>query len=356
MIENFFQPIAKNVHKASPSTNIIGNSMIAADKISEDSLVIFSVGHDFPEVRKAFSRLAKHFENTQIADLGLFNSSKSEKNNIAGLREVLLYLYAKQSKVLILSTNATVVLAQWQVEKELQNSTDCALITPSFNAPIADYLFDVWKQKQDRQHLFHFSLIASQSYYNDLSTYDELNNFFYDDMRLGEFRANPHNVETLLREADFAGFDMNALKRSDFTAQTSPNPNGLYSEEACLIARYAGVSNKIKSMSMLELNSKKMSDTDAQLIAQMMWYFTDGVENRYHDFPNPESRDFKVIHCPLEGSPLPEVVFIKSLISGRMWMQVPFGKQLRWTGCTEDDYNIAVQGEVPEKWFRAVGF
>src|SRR5690606_22834655 len=179
--------------------------------------------------------------------------------------------------------------------------------------------------------------------------------FFYDDLRLGEFRSNPHQVEALLREADFACFDVNSIKNADFGSGTNPIPNGLYNEEACQITRYAGISNKINSLSLVEINPETLTQIDAMQLAQMMWYFADGIENRYHDFPNPESREFKIIRCPLENSPINEMLFLQSLVSGRLWIQVPFGKSVRWTGCTEDEFTIATQGEIPEKWFRAVG-
>lgn len=356
MIENFFQPLAKNFPKPAKNGGNIDSVLKTAEHISSDSIAIFTIGDSFIEIRKAFYKLANHFENTQIVDLGLFSNSKSEKNNLTGIKEVLLNLYEKKCKVLILSSDSKVALAQWSAEKEFRKSSDIALISPSFTSPSTDYLFELWKQKQERKQLFHISLIGLQTYYNRQSAYEQLNSYFYDDMRLGEFRVNPHSVETILRESDFACFDINALKYSDFKARTAHNPNGFYSEESCLLTRYAGISNRLNSMSIVEITPKNMSESDAALVAQMMWYFADGVESRYHDFPNPKNRDFRVMHCPIESSPVPEIVFIKSLISGRLWMQVPFGKELRWIGCTEDEYNIAVQGEVPEKWFRAVGF
>lgn len=356
MIENFFQPLSTKFPKTSKTLGSIGASVAKSKDIADDAVVIFSIGDEFVEVRKSFYQLGNHFTNTVIVDLGMFRSTTSHKNNQAGLKEVLYYLYEKRAKVLILSSDSNVALAQWQVEREFQTPVDAAMVVRSFDSPCADYLFEYWKQQDEKDHLFHLSIIGFQSYFNTMTSYDELNQVFYDNMRLGEFRANPHAVETLLRESDFACFDLNSLKFSDFTAQTNPCPNGFYSEEACLISRYAGISNKLNTFSLLESNPKQLKGTNAALLAQMMWYFVDGVENRYHDIPDPKNTNFHLIHCPLENSPIPEILFIRSLVSNRLWMQVPLGKNTRWTGCTEEEFSIASQGEIPEKWFRAIGF
>jgi hypothetical protein len=54
------------------------------------------------------------------------------------------------------------------------------------------------------------------------------------------------------------------------------------------------------------------------------------------------------------------MVFLNSNLTGRWWMQIPEkvkGKKLppKFIGCTESDFEIAREGDVPEKWFRASG-
>jgi len=53
-----------------------------------------------------------------------------------------------------------------------------------------------------------------------------------------------------------------------------------------------------------------------------------------------------------------EIVFYKSQISGRWWMGVPFQKegerqlQNYFVACSYRDYEVANQGEVPERWIK----
>lgn len=59
------------------------------------------------------------------------------------------------------------------------------------------------------------------------------------------------------------------------------SPNGFYGEEICAISRYAGISDKVSSFGIYEYNSKHDSNYQtAHLIAQMIWYFIEGVNYR----------------------------------------------------------------------------
>ena len=71
--------------------------------------------------------------------------------------------------------------------------------------------------------------------------------------------------------------------------------NFLYThfEEICQIMRYAGLSDKLSSLGIYEVNPKlDRQSLTAQLAAQMIWYFIDGYYFRKHDFPSKEQDDF----------------------------------------------------------------
>jgi formiminoglutamase len=54
-----------------------------------------------------------------------------------------------------------------------------------------------------------------------------------------------------------------------------------------------------------------------------------------------------------------ELTFLKSQLSGRWWMEVPFKPDDRHERhallpCSYEDYELALQQEVPDRWLRAL--
>jgi hypothetical protein len=180
---------------------------------------------------------------------------------------------------------------------------------------------------------------------------------FSEILRLGDLRNNLASAEPLLRQCDLFEFDLSALRYSDFGSATIKLPSGLLNQEACAVCRYAGISNTI---GVYILNKFKLGNghcTDAMQIAQMIWYILDGIENRFNDMPQLNNRNFTVYKCHAHSGE--DLLFLYSDLTGRWWMQVPVEKGKRKTapkfiGCTEADHENAEQGEVPEKWYRAI--
>ena len=72
------------------------------------------------------------------------------------------------------------------------------------------------------------------------------------------------------------------------------SPNGFYGEEICAISRYAGISDKVTSFGIYEYNSTYDANYQtAHLIAQMIWYFIEGVNFRAKDYPFSTKDDYQ---------------------------------------------------------------
>jgi formiminoglutamase len=67
----------------------------------------------------------------------------------------------------------------------------------------------------------------------------------------------------------------------------------LNGEEACAICRYAGISDKVSSFGIYEYNpAADIEEQTAQLIAQMIWYFIEGVNQRKGDIPSDNNPNY----------------------------------------------------------------
>ena len=88
----------------------------------------------------------------------------------------------------------------------------------------------------------------------------------------------------------------------------------------------------------------------------MIWYFIEGYRQRKDELNPDVSNCMKYTVAFEDGKN--EIVFYKSNTSGRWWMGVPFKPKNQKTfdnyfvACSYQDYELANQGEVPERWIK----
>jgi len=165
-------------------------------------------------------------------------------------------------------------------------------------------------------------------------------------------------AEPLLRDADALVFNLNAIRYADFPSQPLPSPNGLDAELACQLAYFAGLSDKIQSAGFYGFKKKstaKELELSANLVAQMVWYFTDGFANRFGDQPSNNSDQFTKYMVDVKGHNRP-MLFLKSKGSERWWFQIQGEDETttHWVPCLYEDYLLAGQGELSDRYFRAL--
>jgi len=199
-------------------------------------------------------------------------------------------------------------------------------------------------------------ILGTQAHFRHLSENQLLENIPIEELRLGALRDNGSLAEPILRDADFVSIDANVLKFNEAPAQFSKSPNGFFGEELCQLSRYAGISDRIKGLSIsgFDLTEDK-HDITSSIMAQVIWYFVDGFINRKGDYPLKEQNlteylvDFKAINT--------KISFWKSTLSGRWWIQLPknnVGDKNMLIACTYEDYLSATQEEIPERLIKVL--
>jgi formiminoglutamase len=93
----------------------------------------------------------------------------------------------------------------------------------------------------------------------------------------------------------------------------------------------------------------------AQLLSQMIWYFVDGFANRKSDSPLYNQENFLKYIVEISDADL-ELVFLKSKISDRWWMQVRdhSSNKTHMIPCSYSDYRQACNDELPDKWLKSL--
>jgi len=183
-----------------------------------------------------------------------------------------------------------------------------------------------------------------------------LDKLYFEAMRLGQLRESFDEAEPLVRMANMMTFDITAIRSADAPGNKNAKPFGLTGEEACQLCWYAGMNEKLSSVSISGF-SPKLDDHQgktATVIATMLWYFIEGFYNR-KDSGKFESSEYTRYVVSQEGTD-DTLVFYKSKSTDKWWMLVTFGNkhsQKAYLPCSYQDYTQATHGELPERWIRA---
>lgn len=207
-------------------------------------------------------------------------------------------------------------------------------------------------------YLFNFSNLGVQSHYVPAKELLLFNELFFDITRLGMLSRNLQLAEPILRNTDLLSCDLNVLRSSDWGVGYNESPNGLFANELCQLMRYAGISDKLSSIGLFNYCANRATNSDHALVAQLIWYFIDGLESRKGDFPIGSKKNYikyRVFISELDE----EILFLKSDKTGRWWMEVPYppekGKKYdrhQLVPCDYDTYQEAMKGNIPDLWWR----
>jgi formiminoglutamase len=126
-------------------------------------------------------------------------------------------------------------------------------------------------------NLFNYANIGYQTYFNSQEEIDLMDKLHFESYRLGQVSSDITIVEPVMRDANMVMIDLNSVKGSEVSLNQKFSPNGLDGKEICAISRYAGISNKVSSIGIYEYKPSKDDEMTSMLVAQVIWYFIEGV-------------------------------------------------------------------------------
>lgn len=323
------------------------------------------------EIRKAFYQLySGHFE-PRIADLGNIEAGHAVTDTYYALSAVVDALVRKNIVPLILGGSQDLSYAQFLGYKDLEQTINVVSIDHRFDLGEAqeeisnsNYLGKIILHQPN--YLFNYSNLGYQTYLVEPASLEMMSKLFFDVYRLGQIRGQVEDAEPVIRQADMLTVDMGCLKHSDSPGQAWASPNGFYAEDICQMMRYAGMSDKLSSIGIYELNTENdQHGRSASLAAQMIWCFMEGFYQRKNDFPNRSNPDYLRFHVVLQDEHQTnkdgryEINFYKSKKSDRWWMEIPYppNKDLKFERhtlipCSYKDYQLATNNEIPDRWWQ----
>jgi len=383
-MQEFFTPI--NVSKFSGSKNYldasygkiikgyfigenfpnIENANIAIIGVEEDRRAINNEGCGLSAdyVREHLYKLFQGNYTTNIVDLGNINKGNTVEDSYFALNDVLVTLLKKNIVPLIIGGGQDLTYYNYIAYSSLEQTINVVAVDSCFD------LGDGEKELDSQNYLskiilhspnilFNYSNVGYQTYFVEQNTIDLMDKLFFDTHRLGHIRANIENVEPIVRNADLVSFDISAIRQSDAPGCGNASPNGFYGEEACQIAKYAGLSDKLTSIGFYEINPAfDTNKQTAHLVAQMIWYFIDGYYNRKKDDPSTNNKSEYTKYRVSIKNYEHEIVFYKSNKSDRWWMDVPYPpnhkikyERHNMVPCSYKDYETACSDEMPDRWW-----
>jgi len=346
--EEFIPEITKN-------TNIV----IIGVEEDRDSVNNEGTGSDFSQIRKELYKLYAGNWHLNIVDLGNISKGNSESDTHFALKEVTTHLVKKNIIPIIIGGSQALTYSLYRAYDDLEQTVNLVAVDNKFDLGQIDselnsrcYLSRIVMDEPN--NLFNFSNIGFQTFFNSQDEIDLLEKLYFDSYRLGIVNKDIAIVEPILRDADIVSVDISALRKTEAPANNNTTPNGFYGEEMCAILRYAGLSDKVSSLGIFEYNSN-LDDKNqtAQLVAQMIWYFIEGVNFRIGEYPFGSKKDYLKYIVPIDDD---IINFYKSNKSNRWWMEIPDNKFKKETliPCTYEDYVEASNQSIPSRWWKTL--
>ncbi len=332
---------------------------VQEDRNSQDN---FGCGEDLHLIRTKLYELFPGNWHTNIADLGNVLKGNAVSDTYFAVSKIITDLLKKNIIPVIIGGGQDITYVNYRAYDSLEQTVNITVVDSRFDLGNLEdeltsqsYLSKVIMQEPN--NLFNYCNVGYQTYFNSQEEIQLLDNLFFDAYRLGEAKVL-ENIEPAFRNADIVSIDIGSVRQSEAPANNNASPNGFYGEEICALSRYAGISDKVTSFGIYEFNSKHdKNNQTAHLIAQMIWYFIEGVNFRVKDYPFTTKENYQKFTVLLEDDD--PLTFYKSNKTGRWWIEIKILSDNKYKRhalipCTYKDYVDATNQIIPERWYKAM--
>lgn len=376
MVFDFLQPVSSSVEEyiSTLSNQTLGKKVVLHTQtdfpvLENITLALITVNEnrgagkenkadDFEGFRKEFYRLYPGNWAVSMADLGTIEAGERIEDTYFVLKKLVEELVKKKIIPIVIGGSQDLTYAMYRAYDNLDQMVNLVTVDNQFDFAKENALMsNSFLSKiiiEEPTNLFNYANLGYQTYYNSQEEIDLIEKMYFEAYRLGEVANNIAVAEPVFRDADLVSIDVTAVQ-SSFSGNFSEfNPNGFNGKEICSLTRYAGISDKVSAFGIFNFNAVSQEEI---LIAQMVWYFIEGFSFRSNEYPFGSKEKYIKYIVPIEDE---ELVFYKSNISGRWWIEIPFLtnvnnklKRITLLPCTNEDYLAACEQEIPERWWKA---
>ena len=355
------QALGKNIeiHTREKGFPSLKNGSIAIIGISEIRNAFFpSSVYKIEEFRKSFYQLFPGNWSFKICDLGDLPNGASPEDTYFALKEICIHLRQLNIVAIIIGGSHDLIFPIYQSYQDINQLVNIVSVDNQFDFSQEEelisgrsYMSSIIMEQPN--FLYNFTNLGYQSYYIAQEELDLMEKLHFDSLRLGVLLDDVAKSEPFFRDSNIAGFDMKALSWSALN-HPSGSPNGIDSRTICALARYAGISDRIDFFGAFELPNTMVSH---KLLSQIIWYFIEGFNNRFDEYPVLTSNGFTKYTVALSDI---KMVFYQSEKSNRWWMEIinqsymdNKNKTTALLPCTHQDYLDACSDKIPDIWWKA---
>lgn len=365
MLQEYFTPVRLSqeyaAYQVGSNVQMHKNTFPKLEAGNIALITVVDEGGQFDSLRAALYSLVSHAGlSNKLVDLGDIITGETPADTNAAIEYVSRTLKAKKITTILLGADANQGEAMYKGTKSEAEEAQVEVTLISSHLPLLEYELLNRICNIEPNYLGQLNAIGFQAHYIPPKAMDILENLNFGYQRLGQLKSRLEDGELYLRNSDLVLFDLNALKYAEAPAQKTIQPNGLTSDEACQLARYSGMSDVNTAFGIFGFSyAKNQSSLTSELIAQMVWYYIDGVLNRVDDTPTSHN-EFVKYRCDFSANEDAPMLFLKSKRTSRWWMQVehpgyPENEGLRLTmPCSYEDYMEAANGETPARYYQAL--
>ncbi|MEM7372901.1 MAG: formimidoylglutamase [Bacteroidota bacterium] len=316
-------------------------------------------------IRRQLYQLSVPDSDLKVVDLGDLIPKESQESYHERLAYVMNVLLTAGKTVLIMGGRQELVYGQYMGYEELEQEIEYVQIDARFDLEDSEWALNERSYNHkvflhQPEYLFNFTNLGYQRYFVSETQLQVLKNLNYAAIRYGELAGNIEEVEPYLRMADMVSMDLSSIRSSEAPGVFRPSPGGFTAEEACRMARYAGLGYQVKSFSLTELAPQHdQRDQSSLLSALILWYFVQGYAHRKSDAPNQNRSNLRKYTVRLHAS-IEAIHFYCHPTTGRWWMEVPYQHSLgkkkpktKLVPCSQLDYEFAKGDDIPERWWLA---
>jgi len=300
-------------------------------------------------IRQKFYQLFHWHTDVRIADIGDVQNGKRLNDSYAALELVLTELLAAGKKVLVLGgshDNTLAIYNAFAAKKQIVEATviDALIdIDPEGIKPAQRFLLEMLIGQPN--YIRQFNLLGFQSYFTNPALLEAIDKLRFDCVRVGKVQEKMEEVEPIIRSSEFLSFDLKSMAHA-YLPVNELSPNGFTGQDACKLMQFAGMSNTLQVAGIFGLANDDAQGMSAMQVAQMVWYFMDGIQKSKHEADLENREGFTEYHTLCAEV---DTVFLQSRHTGRWWMQMP---DKSFAACSFSDYAAASHNDIPERWLR----
>ncbi len=309
---------------------------------SKFDVAIVGINNTTDVVRKELYDLYKP-HNINIIDIGDIILYENEEQNIENLQNLVAFLTSKELKIIFIGQKEYLNIAFYKFYENKKNIFEAINIDARIDLDFSEntnsdnflnYL------KNNNQIYSNYYLLGYQKYLvnQQLATITE--KLRIKTFRLGQVTNEMTEFEPFFRNSQIVSVDLSAIRAADVLVSEKSSPNGFSADDACRLAYFAGLGEKINIFAVFEVgNNLSNNCLSEKLTAQIIWHFLDAYALKKM-IKQKSNNKFLTYYLNLKHEKEIKLKFKKCVNTNRWWFVVT-NKSETLIPCTQKDYEHA---------------